>query len=326
MPYFSLLPNVEYSISPTDRKVARNILVRAKITDGIRSLMSTSAEYTIAEGEKPEHIAHRVYGRPDYHWIILLFNEIHDPYFSWPLSGTEFDSHMSKTYPGKALYIHTGGIIESGKQAIINRTKGIPHDRRLPHFEVGSTLEQYDIINPNVKTASATIKEWNPDLCKIVIDDIEGVFRLQGMAAKVDASIGQLAYISDPLSLPRDIVCKNSQGDEIAASLVRITESNLYAIHHFVDELGGIASPWHVPQGRAEASTAPLIERFATGRQESIEVLDQLPDGREATRTYSAVTNFGYEEETNQAKRKIRVMDPVYIDTLLRELGALFGS
>ena len=322
MPYFSLLPNIEYETNGADRKVAKNILVRAKIMDAMRNLISSSAEYTVVDGEKPEHIAHRVYGRPDYHWIILLFNEIHDPYFSWPLSVTEFQSHMSKTYAGKALHLYTGGVIEDGKRAIFNETKGVPHDRRLPHFEKGTIVEQYDIFDPRIKVASATVKSWDPNLWKLEIDNIEGVFRLQGTAARIDASAGQLAYISDPLSLPRDIACTNSQGDRIEASLIRLTDSNEYAIHHFENDEGEVVSPWHIPVG----SASPLIERFAVGRQEIIEVVDKFPDGREATRTYTAVTNFAHEEATNDAKRKIKVMDPIYIDTLLRELNVMFGG
>lgn len=328
MPYFSLLPNIEYATQSTNRKVAKNILVRTKITDGIRNLISSSAEYKVMQGEKPEHIAHRVYGRPDYHWIILMFNEIHDPYFSWPLSGNELESHMNKTYPGKALYISTGGRNERGKQAIFNNTKGVPHDRKLPHFEVGSVIEQYD--TNNVKIASGTIKQWDPDLCKIVVDDIDGVFRLQGVAARIDPTIGQLQYISDPLSLPRDLVCRNTQGDVISTSLVRLTDSNHYALHHFVDDYGEVVSPWYVPGTNSadlsNVTVAPLIERFTVGRQEIIEAADRLPDGTETTRTYSFVTNFAHEEMVNDAKRTIKVMDPVYIDTLLREMSVMFGG
>jgi hypothetical protein len=322
MTYFSILPNIQYSPNGIDQKVAKNILVRARIVEGLRNLMGASAEYRVVDGEKPEHIAHRVYGRPDFHWIVLMFNEIHDPYFSWPMSDNEMKNHMEKTYPGKALHIGTGGIVERGTSAIFNTTKGVPHDRRLPYFESGTIVEQYDINNPQVKIASAKIRSWDPDLWKLEIEDIDGVFRLQGDAARIDPTIGQLAYISDPISLRKDIVCTNSKGDRISASLLRVIDDNQYAIHHFVNETGEIVSPWHTPKG----SASPLIERFCVGRQEVIEVLDELPDGTSATRTYSSVTNFTYEEDRNESKRSIRVMDPAYIDTLMRELNAMFGA
>lgn len=309
MSYFTFLPNTEYRIDSRNTVIVKNILVRAKILDAMRSLASAAAEYTIVDEERPEHIAHRVYGRADYHWIILMFNEIHDPYFSWPMSINELERHMEKTYTGKALFINTGGTNELGKMAIMNETVGLPHDRRLPHFEVGSTVEQYNAAG--VRIAHGKIKSWDPNLWKIEVDDIEGVFALQGEAARIDPTIGQLRPISNPLSLPRDIRCTNSQGQVISASLLRIVEDNGYAIHHFEDESETEVSPWYVPK----ESASPLIERYVVGRQEVIAT---------AEGTYSFVTNWTNEERRNETKRNIRVMKPNYIDPLMRQLTNLF--
>lgn len=312
MSYFSFLPNAQYRISDSSHRiVAKNILVRAKIFEGIRNFISASAEYTIRDGEKPEHIAHRVYGRADYHWIILMFNEIHDPYFGWPMTANELSAHMEKAYPGKSLFINTGGVIESGKLAIMNETLGIPLDRKHPHFEIGSTIEQY---NPSgLRIASATITGWNPDLWKIDVENVNGVFRLQGAAAAVDIATGNLNPVSDPLSLPRDIKCKNSNGHVVSASLLRIVEDNRFAINRFVDEDEQETNPWYVPDG----SASPLIERYVNGRQEIIDTEEG---------TYSILTNLAYEEANNDTKRNIKVMRPEYIDPLLKEMSRVMGG
>lgn len=301
MSYFTFLPNTQYSLGDQKVTIVKNILVRAKILEALRSLVGSAAEYTIPDGERPEHIAHRVYGRADYHWIILMFNEIHDPYFSWPMSIGELEKHMEKTYPGRALYINTGGVIEQGTDAIRNETVSVPHDRRLPHFEVGATIKQVDSQGNQI--ASARIIEWNPNLWKIVVDDIQGVFRLQGNAATN-------GLVVNPLSLFRDIRCTNSQGQEISASLLRITDSSTNSLHHFESESEETVSPWYVPTG----SSNPVIEKFVVGRQEVIDT----PEG-----AYTAVTNWAYEERKNEAKRNIRVMKPNYIDPLLRELSRI---
>ena len=309
MSYFTFLPNTEYRLDSGNTVIAKNILVRAKIMDAMRTLASAAAEYTIVDEERPEHIAYRVYGRADYHWIILMFNEIHDPYFSWPMSINELERHMLKSYPGKSLFINTGGTNELGKSAIMNETVGVPHDRRLPHFEAGSTVEQYD--SSGTRIAYGKILSWDPNLWKIEVDVTEGVFQLQGLAARVDANTGQLNPVANPLSLLRDIRCTNSQGNVISASLLRITDQNPYAIHHFENESEIEVSPWYVPEG----SASPLIERYVVGRQEVIET---------AEGTYSIVTNWTNEDRRNESKRNIRVMKPNYIDPLMRELNRLF--
>lgn len=304
MSYFTFLPNTEYTVqSDSSTKIVKNILARAKIVDAMRSLASAYAEYTIEDGERPEHIAHRVYGRADYHWIILLFNEIHDPYFSWPLSINELENHMTDTYPGKALFINTGGRIVSGLDAIRNETAGVPHERNQPHFEVGSTIRQVD--SSGNELASAKILYWDPNLWKIVVNDITGVFRLQGSA------VGTLP-VNNPLLLDRDIRCVNSIGEEISASLLRITDSDQYGLHHFENEAGQVISPLYIPAN----SASPLIERYVVGRQEVIET---------AEGTYAIKTNWNYEDDRNETKRNIRVMKPNYIDLLLKELSRVLG-
>lgn len=311
MSYFNFLPNTIYGIRGTnDKIVVKNILARAKIMDAMKNFLSASAEYTIADEERPEHLAHRVYKRADYHWVILMFNEIHDPYFSWPLSTNELEKHMEKTYSGKALFINTGGFLEDGRDAIVNETIGLPHDRKLPHFEVGSTIFQYG--DTGQKIASATITSWDPNLWKITIDNIDGVFKLQQNAATVDLSTGNLNPIGNPLALRRDLRCLNSKGQWISASLLRITDDNRYALHHFENEMEETVSPWYVPKN----SASPLIERYVNGRQEVIET---------AEGTFSIVTNLAHEERVNDAKRNIKVMRPEYIDPLLKEMSRVMG-
>lgn len=310
MSYFSLLPNTEYSLTTESRVIVKNILVRAKILDFIRTLESSALEYTITDEERPEHIAERVYGRSDYHWIVLLFNEIHDPYFSWPMSLNEMEKHMEKSYPGKALFLNTGGISQIGGAAIRNERYGVAHDRRKPHFEVGSTVRQ--VAQDGTVLATGTVLSWDPNLWKLVVEPADGIFRLQGDAAKVDVSIGQLGPVNDPLALPRDIRCTNSEGDEISASLLRLTDDNKYALHHFESESGEEISCWHVPSG----SASPLIERYICGRQEVIATNEGV---------YSIVTNHSFEDRRNETKRNIRIMKPNYLDPLLREFNRLMG-
>jgi hypothetical protein len=322
MSYFSFLPTVQYQLSSGSLVLAKDILTRAKIVDALKDLMGTYADYTITDDERPEHIAYRVYGRADYHWLILMYNEIHDPYFSWPMSTSELERFIDKSYPGKTLFINTGGLVENGKAAIFNNTIGVPHDRRRPHFEVGSSIKQ---VSGNSTVASATVYDWDSNLWKIVVDDVDGVFRLQGDAARVQPN-GELFPVPNPLSLPKDIISTNSDGHDISASLLRYVEETKYSLHHFENESGEVVSPWHTPI----RSASPLIERYVVGRQEVISVLDSLPPdpskyGEEGTRTYTLVTNVEYEDRKNESKRKIKVMRPEYVDTVLRQLSRIMA-
>lgn len=50
--------------------------------------------YTIKNGETPEIISYNYYGTTDYWWIILLYNNIFDPFYEWPLSETDLEQYV----------------------------------------------------------------------------------------------------------------------------------------------------------------------------------------------------------------------------------------
>lgn len=60
-------------------------------------------QYIIKEWEAPEEVAHKVYGSCDYEWVVLLANNIINPYEDWLLKQTELERYITKKY-GKAAY------------------------------------------------------------------------------------------------------------------------------------------------------------------------------------------------------------------------------
>ena len=45
--------------------------------------------YHIDDGERIEEVANAIYGSPEYHWVIVITNDIVDPIHEWPLSTTD---------------------------------------------------------------------------------------------------------------------------------------------------------------------------------------------------------------------------------------------
>lgn len=55
-------------------------------------------EYTIKSGERPEDIAYYLYGNAKYHWIILLINNIVDPYHDWYFTDEQIQALVDAKY------------------------------------------------------------------------------------------------------------------------------------------------------------------------------------------------------------------------------------
>ena len=97
--YFSSFPIIPYdSKGDLQFKDVTNLLRRV----GMRTKLKTNTflydTYDVKEGETPEMIAHKLYGVPELHWIVLLVNEITDRYHQWPMSGMQFLDYINDKY------------------------------------------------------------------------------------------------------------------------------------------------------------------------------------------------------------------------------------
>lgn len=91
--YFSNFPTITYDNIRSKDITKRNSFIDEKLTDPYVFL-----PYTVKQGERPEDIALLYYGSVDYTWLILLANNIIDPYLEWHLSDDDFDQYIMSKY------------------------------------------------------------------------------------------------------------------------------------------------------------------------------------------------------------------------------------
>ena len=99
MPYFSRFPMMTYDVAGNkDYKLLPDILRRVKLRSGLRSSSFMFEKYDVKDGEKPEDVAFKWFGDPEYHWVILMTNNVTDRYYQWPLSQPQFAEHLTDKY------------------------------------------------------------------------------------------------------------------------------------------------------------------------------------------------------------------------------------
>ena len=91
--YFTNYPLIQYQ-----GKRVRDITRRSKVRVSILQDPYIFLPFTIREGEKPEDIARLYYGTVSDTWLVLLANNITDPYYQWPMSDAEFDQYFIDKY------------------------------------------------------------------------------------------------------------------------------------------------------------------------------------------------------------------------------------
>lgn len=237
MSYFSVFPSVSYAINRDDLTkliVAKDITVRAKISDYFKNAAMTSLPYEIQDNERPETLSHRVYDRSDLHWLILLFNEIMDPTFEWPLSSFELESLIASKYKGYSIYYPDTARITDEFQ-----------EQQTSILSGANTLHQ---VLSDGSTISANILKWNPTYNEIVIDGEE--------ASKFDPSF---AYAGSLDGYARFHV----NGDTTKNMAFSKSVLYEYALNHFEDSDGNTLNPRSGPPSDS-SSTSSILNRYIT--------------------------------------------------------------
>jgi len=99
MPYFSRFPMMTYDVAGNKNyKLLPDILRRVKLRSGLRSSAFLFDKYDVKDGENPEDVAFKWFGDAEYHWVILMTNNVTDRYYQWPLSQPQFAEHLTDKY------------------------------------------------------------------------------------------------------------------------------------------------------------------------------------------------------------------------------------
>jgi hypothetical protein len=98
MKYFNTLPKIVTSDYNNNTTVLTNLLARASLVNNYLDKPLMFYTYDIQEGDTPEIIAHKYYEDPYRYWIVLVANQIFDPQWNWPLSGSVFNKYIVDKY------------------------------------------------------------------------------------------------------------------------------------------------------------------------------------------------------------------------------------
>jgi hypothetical protein len=135
--YFKDFPKFFYEFDIKGEKsltavkdITRNIRFRRDILSNI----TVYDEYDIQEGETPEIIAEKIYGSPEYHWVIMLANERNDYISDFPLSPDELDQYIYQKYAN-----YTDDMDSDIREAVNSIAKESTH-----HFETPDGIVVFD--------------------------------------------------------------------------------------------------------------------------------------------------------------------------------------
>ena len=117
--YFNPFPTISYD--PTGSgytNTIKDITTRVKVKQWVRNKAAMFAKYDVSDAMTPEMVAFYLYDNAELHWVVLLFNEITNTYYGWPLSRRDFGAFVENKYENPQA-IHNYEITQSsGDQSI----------------------------------------------------------------------------------------------------------------------------------------------------------------------------------------------------------------
>ena len=114
--YFSKFPQGLYDIKGDgNKKLVTDIMKRVKVRSKIADEISLYDVYDVPSGERPEDTAFKHFGSADYHWVVLLTNNITDAYYDWPMSEQNFETFLTDKYSNPDAIHHYEVTQSSGK-------------------------------------------------------------------------------------------------------------------------------------------------------------------------------------------------------------------
>lgn len=162
MTYFTNFPKIPYAFNIDGKPVLINLVdialnVRARKVALENYLIYD--EYDIEDGETPEIISEKLYGRPRYHWLIMLINNRFDYINDFPRRSIDLENYITEKYgaghefdqhilPSGSLYYEdrSGNVVDKMDIDLFATTN--------PHIAPEDLNEQYERYSRGFSTIS----------------------------------------------------------------------------------------------------------------------------------------------------------------------------
>ena len=299
MSYFKKFPRIEYTFdNGVTSKVAVDILTRVGFKSKVKNTTEMFSDYDVEEGETPEVLADRYYGDPELHWVILIMNEIVNPYYDWPLSNRVLNKSIDNVkYPGTALMLTDKGT--TGDIASVSYTK----DDQI-YVITGGTWEVNEDGKVTAATAGSTaaiIHNWDKTLQKLEVTAVSGSF-------SVGEKITTIGITGDGSNV------------YTVSNIGRVITENRASAHHFADSTGDFLNPYGTPPASGTGDQTLLGQQgsFSGGYTVGYEHTILQNYAVDSVDTYT-VTNYEYENVQNESKRSIKLLKPQFINAVVQE-------
>ena len=175
--YFEQFPKLAYDISGNKNfKLVTDIFRRIKIRSSIADNVVLFSSYDVPSGETPEVTSFKHFGTTDYHWIILMTNNVTDRYYDWPLNEQDFEAFVKSKYDNPGA-VHHYEITQSSGSLTSNGPADYSHRIEVNSTETGAeSVSNYE-YERRLQDEKRNIKLLDPNSLPLFLEEFEKLTR-----------------------------------------------------------------------------------------------------------------------------------------------------
>lgn len=313
MSYFNKFPRVNYSFDNGDStKTAVDIVKRVKFRDYIKENSEMFVEYQLRDGDTPDIVADKVYGDSKLHWVIMLLNDVTNPYYDWALSQQNLEAYAFNKYRGETYFLTDW----STEDALPVDFEPVRNDTIMGVS--GSAVDPATNPFPYNANSAALVRRWDKTQSKLEVTGVTGAgFSSGDYIVAIGTSADGSTY-------------------NMSARISRKISQSISALHHFENSVDGtVLNPLgSAPQGTTGLQAIVGNTGGVSGPNAPAFDFYEAVCGFTSTLLYGYMvndsntyvkTNLDYEDSENETNRTIKLVRPEYIQRIIEDFEKLMG-
>ena len=166
--YFRFFPTTNYPFTDdgTLTTTVVNVLKRMRVRPELKENISFFQTYLVKGHDTPEIVSEKIYGSTEYHWVVMLVNNIRDSKYEFLLNDRALDAYIDEKYRGDVFIIENSDpkwpnrlVYEDNAKIVFEETKGATSNADAVHHYEDN--EGYEVLKsaPNAKPVSNRLYE-----------------------------------------------------------------------------------------------------------------------------------------------------------------------
>lgn len=133
----SALPNIDYAFTEKNVKALKNIVASVFVEDKNLRNKYLFKPYVVFDADTPESVAYQLYDDPNLWWVLIVINDINNPFTQWIKDSGRLSLEIKET-DNQLLW-----FMDTRKKRIVD---DVDHAKYLKMLQSGKILPEY--INP----------------------------------------------------------------------------------------------------------------------------------------------------------------------------------